>query len=776
MRRPRDFFRASKPPFRLIFFFALLCLLAPWRLCVSASYADNWFRWRGPEQNGVSSEKDLPDRWSPKGGPSSNLVWKQPFGGRSTPIILNGRVYIINKAGEGVKEQERVMCFDAKTGKVLWQYRFNVFFTDIVEARVGWTNLAADPETGNIYASGVQGLFFCFDKDGKVLWSHSLTESYGRVSGYGGRVNSPTVDGDLVIIGMPNASWGDQGRTGDRYLAMDKRTGKPIWWSTIPGEIRGTYYSSPVVVVINGERLLITGTSGGGIHALKVRTGEHVWGYQVGAKAINSSPVVQGTRVYVGHGEENLDTTVQGRIVCLDAAKVKDGKPALVWKRDGITVKFPSPVIHGGRIYFCNEGGKMFCLDANTGDLHWTFRYGTSGAGSPVWADGKIYIAEAGPNFCILKPEEKRCRKLQCVHLRSADEMSSVEINGSPAVADGRIYFSSSEETYCLGKPEWNHQTAPVAPQPQEAKADPDARPAHLLVVPADVVLKAGGRTRFKVRAYDDKGRFLREVNAEWSLPRPPLPMGAKAQPPALKGTITSKGRLQVSKKVPAQQGIVLAKAAGLTATARVRVPPALPYRQDFAKIPVGALPAGWVNAAGKFVVVELDGKKVLKKTNINPNPALARARTYIGKPTLKNYTIQADVMGTLKNNELPDMGVCANRYTLFLDGNKQLVRITSWSALPRVDESRKFEWKPKTWYRMKFTVKVNEDNALVRGKVWPRDEQEPADWTIEFTDPVPNREGSPALYGYSTAILDPKEGGSEVYFANVKVTSNKKR
>jgi len=128
-----------------------------------------------------------------------------------------------------------------------------------------------------------------------------------------------------------------------------------------------------------------------------------------------------------------------------------------------------------------------------------------------------------------------------------------------------------------------------------------------------------------------------------------------------------------------------------------VRVAPGVPYHQDFSKVPVGAIPGGWVNCGGKFVVVELNKQKVLKKTNTNPNPLLARANTYIGMPTLKNYTIRAEVLGMVKNNELPDMGVVANRYTLVLDGNKQQLRLLSWDALPRVDESIQFAWNGKT-------------------------------------------------------------------------------
>ena len=102
----------------------------------------DWAQWRGPEQNGMSAETRLPSTWSKSG---ENLVWKAAYGGRSTPIVMNGRAYIINNAGSGVNEQERVMCFDADTGKVLWEYRFNIFHTDIPSNRVGWASLAGDP-------------------------------------------------------------------------------------------------------------------------------------------------------------------------------------------------------------------------------------------------------------------------------------------------------------------------------------------------------------------------------------------------------------------------------------------------------------------------------------------------------------------------------------------------------------------------------------------------------------------------------------------------------
>ncbi|HEX4588485.1 MAG TPA: PQQ-binding-like beta-propeller repeat protein, partial [Gemmataceae bacterium] len=201
---------------------------------IAGAAGGDWLHWRGPEQDGASPETNLPDQFSldPK-DPNSNLLWKVPYGCRSTPLVMAGKVYIIgDDPPEGIMEGERVVAFEASTGKVLWEHKFNVFLCDIVSSRVGWTNLAADPATKRIYAHGTQGFLMCLDGDtGKVVWQRSLTEEFGRITGYGGRSASPIVDGDLVIVGMINSSWGDQARGANRYVAFDKNTGEVVWWS-----------------------------------------------------------------------------------------------------------------------------------------------------------------------------------------------------------------------------------------------------------------------------------------------------------------------------------------------------------------------------------------------------------------------------------------------------------------------------------------------------------------------------------------------------------------
>jgi outer membrane protein assembly factor BamB len=239
-------------------------------------------------------------------------------------------------------------------------------------------------------------------------------------------------------------------------------------------------------------------------------------------------------------------------------------------------------------------------------------------------------------------------------------------------------------------------------------------------------------------------------------------------------------GVFNADKTVTGQQGYVSATVGKMTARVRVRVVPQLPYKQDFTKVPVGATPGGWVNVVGKFEVIERDGKHVLKKLANSPYPPLARANGFITLPDAKDYTIQADVSGEMIRNGLPDIGVVNSRYHLLLDGkiepddHQRHLRIASWEALPRINHGVPFPWTANTWYTLKLTIEFTEKTAKVRGKAWERGQPEPKEWTIEFEDSSPNREGAAAVYGYvSNALADAP--GSACFYDNVIITPNKK-
>ena len=110
-------------------------------------------------------------------------------------------------------------------------------------------------------------------------------------------------------------------------------------------------------------------------------------------------------------------------------------------------------------------------------------------------------------------------------------------------------------------------------------------------------------------------------------------------------------------------------------------------------------------------------------------------------------------------------MGLIAGRYILDMQGNHQRLQVRSWTSDLRMAKTIDFAWETDVWYTAKLRVDVEDGQALVRGKVWKRDEAEPAEWTIEAKDPLPNPHGSPGIYGYSPA---------NVYYDNLNVWKNK--
>ena len=741
--------------------------------------AGDWVSWRGPEQNGTSPETGLPSSWSPDG---ENLLWTAPIGGRSTPLIMGGRVYVFTQIDQGVNEQERVACLDAATGDILWEHRFPVFLTTIVSSRLGWSSPAGDPRTGYVYVHGTGGLLICLSREGKVVWQRSLTEEFGRVSGYGGRLHTPVVDEDLVILSFLSSSWGSHAKGSHRYLALDKRDGTVVWWWGGGGKPLDATYSCPVVTVVNGQRLLIAPNADGAVHALKVRTGETVWTFRLSKRGVNSSPVVAGDRVFVSHSEENLDNTTMGRMVCIDATGRGDVTDTHeVWRYDGFKAGYTSPVLHAGRLYAVDNGANMACIDAGTGREIWRHNIGTIGKGSPVWADGKLYVGEVNGRFHILQAGRDGCASLDVEQLGDPDG-TPVEIFGSPAVAHGHVYFMTRNALYCVGSKTPRGPATPPRPASREPAPASGAEPAKLLVVPGDVTIRPGEQVALRVRAYDATGRRVAYDGSQvrWRLPVPPPPpkrgpMKGTPQARGLRGTMGQDGVFAADPAITFQAGLVMAEDGPLTATARVRVAPGLPFREDFNDVADNGVPAGWIGVAGKCRVVTMDGEKVLKKLATSAHPAFARVHGRIAPVFPAGYTVAADVMGVNKGRRFrPDMGLLNSRYKLMLVGTtaSPKLRIVAWSPMPRLQQQIDFDWRTKVWYRMKFSVELADGKALLKAKVWPRAEEEPADWALEAEDPTPYTEGSPGLYAYSTGMTDTP--GTEVFFDNVQVTGSR--
>ncbi|MDB5303557.1 MAG: Pyrrolo-quinoline quinone [Phycisphaerales bacterium] len=709
--------------------------------------ANDWYQWRGPEQNGVSREANLPEKWSPEG---ENLVWTAPFGGMSSPIVMKGKLYTLTRIGEvaadggvavvpGPKTQEAVICLDAKTGKLLWQHTANMYMTDDPFHRLGWSNCVGDPKTGRVYALGAQNELVCLDGEtGKEIWKHQMTEEFGLISTFGGRTPSPAIDEDSIYLVGVAFGWADNAGGQYRVFSFDKNTGQPLWTNGTGGIPVDAPYQTPVIANINGEHVLVTGSGDGGTYCFQARTGKKLWGFKGAKRGFNASVLVNDNKVYVNWDLDNLDSTRLGRIVCLDPAHLTEGSPKEAWRIDGIEAGFPSSTIADGTLYVADDGAVIYAIDAATGKIKYKKRFGTIGKASLVFADGKIYYPEANGRMWILKPGDKKFDVLSHVDLEEK-KGREYTIFGSVAIADGHVYIQAANTTYCIGAKEFSVQDVAIPEGPKEeplAGNGKTAAPALVQVVPCDVSLKPGEKAQFVARAYDAKGRLLGDVKPQWSIgqltlpaprarpkelirpnaaaaakgaatapaaaPAPAIPAPA-TQPAApikagnLAGEVTADGVFTATPG-PFQGGGIFAMEGSATGFARVRVFPPLPWKIDFEKNILEKPPLTWIGAGMKFAVRELpvDGNpknKVL--TKLTDIPLYARARTYFGTPDMTDYTIEGDVqvketvyeMDGKVVHKIPDAGVINSRYVLELKGSNQWLSLHGWpAALPPVE------------------------------------------------------------------------------------------
>ncbi len=720
------------------YFILALILLVP-------TTPGDWTEWRGPARDGISLEKNLPNKWSPAG---ENLLWKAPYGGRSAPIVMGDQLYMLTSVGKEANLQERVVALDANTGKFLWEYRFNIYLSDVPPHRIGWASPVGDPATGNVYAFGGGGNLHGLDRNGNLVWQRSLGEDFGLLTTHGGRTVSPIIDGDLVIVSGVTFMWGQHGRGAHRFMAFDKRTGDTVWVSAPGGRPYDTTYAPPIIANINGTRLLVQGASDGVVHAIKPQTGEPVWKYELSKRGLNTGVAIHGTTAILTHSEENLDSNEMGMIVAVDAtSKGEIKKDQIKWRTYGWQGGFSSPVLDGDRLYQVDNGANLGAFDVNTGKQLWLKNLGTIQKASPVLADGKLYVGTENGKFFILKPSATGAQILDEDQLGT--EALPETIIASPAVANGRVYVVSDSNLYAIG-PKVKTTTRQVTPV--EGLPNPNRPATHVQVVPTELILTPGEKVSFRARLFDEQGKFIREEPAAtWSLDQ-------------LKGTI-AKGQLEVAADALAQAGVVKATVGSLTGSAGVRIFPPLPWSENFEGLAVNTIPSTWVNSTGKFTVRTLEGNKVFVKTT-EGSSLLSRARAYFGPSKLSDYTVEGDVFATQKRRQQGDAGVIAQRYVLALYGNSQMLHLEPWQPETKRTVAIPFAWKPDTWYRMKLEVRnLGSGVTLVHGKVWLVGETEPEKWMVERIDPIPNRQGAPGIFGNALA---------EIYFDNLKVYVSK--
>ena len=751
--------------------FTILIALAA--LLGSVSQVDagpsDWTSWRGPHQNGQSNRTGLPEAVDPL-----DAAWTLAIAGRSTPVSLGNRVFAYGYEGEGSELQEVVLCLDARTGKRIWEYRINDFLSDVTYDRYTIGSPTVDPETGQVHVLSSAGILIALSPDGKVVWHHSMMESFGRLTFPNGRTGSPVIDGNLLITRGITTNWGKDGPASDRFYAFDKRTGDLVWTSTPGVQPRDSSFSTPVFGVLDGRRVFYAGTGCGNLVCVDARTGDPLKRFPLAAGGINSSGVLFEGHTYISiHGKENLDSSEIGRMVAVDFSKAGSGetnprilgKDAELWRNE-LGIFTSSPVLEGERVFQVTHTGILHAVSARTGEILWSRKLGNSQLhASPLFADGKLYVPMLSGQFYVIRPGEK-----------NAEILSEAQLEGTclaaPSVVGKGILVQTTAKLYAFGQPGMPSDPEQVPALPPPSKPGQATR---LSVVPSELILQPGQTQEITVHRVDALGQIVDTLAPEDLNWESWIPPEAKVQA-RLGGKFTTGSLFAANRENVPTAGAFRVTSGPLAGVVRGRILATSPFSEDFENfkttvphatetgITFAYPPLTWIGGRFKWEVRERDGNKALAKTL--DRELFQRAMTFIGHPRMKNYTFSADVMTEGNRRLKSDVGLINQRYLINLQGNANRLEISSNPNRVRVYQD--FKVKPGTWYRIKSRVDVAADGAgVIRAKAWDREEAEPTAWTLEAHHGHAHLEGSPGLFGFTP------QSKMRVYVDNLQISSN---
>jgi outer membrane protein assembly factor BamB len=424
-------------------------------LLIPAFAADNdWFQWRGPNNDGMA-RSDVPTEW----GDDKNIAWRVTIPGRgfSSPVIWGDKIFLTTAvptdaappeaatpapapgqrrgpgggAGAGREHKFVVLCLNRNNGKVLWE-RVAKVATPHEGYHHQYGSFASNtPVTDgqHVYAFfGSRGLYK-YDLDGKLVWDKQFPPMRMRL-GFGEGV-APVIDDNTIYLKF------DQ-EEGSYMLALDKRTGKELWRVT-RDEVSS--WSPPLVLTHNGRKQVVVSATKK-VHSYEPSTGKIIWEAAGLGSNVIPAPVTTAGIVYVmsGHREPNLLAIKLGREGDLT------GTDAIAWTNNRGNSYTASPVLHDNKLYFITDSGMLSCFNALTGAPFYHMQrlpkpYNFKA--SPVGANGKLYLATEEGDVVVVKMGEK-------YEVLATNSLTDQSFISTPAVAGGSLYLRSKGTLYCI--------------------------------------------------------------------------------------------------------------------------------------------------------------------------------------------------------------------------------------------------------------------------------------------------------------------------------------
>lgn len=377
-------------------------------------------------------------------------IWRNTKVVPTRPLISDGKIVVAKFNGQPAMKKgiQKLYVLNAATGKEIWSVPIWIVY--------GTTTITEDKVILKYYGARM----VAYDrKTGKKLWE----SRYGGGSG----CSSPSISGDYAYVGTgsfndsegiwawrftkpPHHYRGAKGAVWS-FHAIDLKSGKSVWHCVTGNNACG----DPAIAY---GRLYVNSRDGRIYCYEPVKPGETA---QPGSPDKSPNAPLARVRKLLA---EKLPAPVPGKDWPTEGGTpLRAGMPAAgitpplvkAWSLDTRGRILSAPVVQAGKAYVGSLSGKIICADLKSGRKQWEFKTGGEVKASPAIADGVVYCgSDDGKMYALdaatgVKKWEYTCGgPVQC----------------SPAVIGGVLLFGANDyHFYALnrrtGKKLWSFKT-----------------------------------------------------------------------------------------------------------------------------------------------------------------------------------------------------------------------------------------------------------------------------------------------------------------------------
>jgi outer membrane protein assembly factor BamB len=385
----------------------------------------------------------------------SKIKWSDWYyiGITSPPTVEGDRAYLVSNRGEA-------LCLDVR----------------------GWAAGSRGPfaDQGRLMAGEGQPPLTPGAKDADILWLLDMPARL-NVTPHNGSNGSVLIDGELLYVSTSQGvDWTHHSVAhpeAPSLVVLDKRTGAVVARDDfgIGPDITHGSWSSPALGQVGPRKLVFYGGGNGWLYACQALEGPppdgpplrlvNVWRFNGNPVAqsgpapppdhqhdstsyeVTAMPVFHNRRVYAYFTQEAFHGMKRGFLACIDATKTGDvTRSGLLWSYDKIGSGPSTVAVADGLVYAADYAGKLHCLDADTGQCCWEFEAGVHLWGSPLVADGKVYLSAGDKQALWVLTAGRQLKVRNSIHLR--DHMYA-----SPTAANGVLFVATNKHLYAVAGP-----------------------------------------------------------------------------------------------------------------------------------------------------------------------------------------------------------------------------------------------------------------------------------------------------------------------------------